>query len=171
MTLPDLTFDHVLVPSETRPVPGIGHGLFATADIEQGAVVAVFGGMVTHYETFKLLPPERQQRSFQIGEELYMVSGERPDLADFINHSCDPTAILIGDTTLAARRSIRAGEEITYDYATSDSSPYDEFECLCRKDGCRRKVTGEDWLRPSIQERYAGQFAPYLQRRIDSMNL
>ena len=116
-----------------------------------------------------MLPPERQQRSFQIGEDLYLVGGEKPHLADFINHSCDPTAVLISDTTIVARRPIPAGDEITYDYATSDTSPYDEFECLCGTHLCRRKVTGEDWLEPEIQARYAGHFAPYIQRRLDKM--
>jgi len=49
----------------------------------------------------------------------------------------------------------------------SDGSPYDEFDCACGSGLCRRRVTGEDWRQPVLQQRYSGHFSPYLQQRID----
>ena len=63
-------------------------------------------------------------------------------------------------------RDIQPGEEITYDYAMSDGSPYDEFTCSCGSPYCRGHVSGEDWRRSELWQRYAGYFSPYLQRRI-----
>jgi hypothetical protein len=58
------------------------------------------------------------------------------------------------------------GEELTFDYAMSDGSDYDEFECHCGAGICRGTVTGQDWQLTELQHRYAGLFSPYLARRI-----
>jgi hypothetical protein len=52
----------------------------------------------------------------------------------------------------------------------SDTVAYDEFECSCGAPNCRRSVTGSDWQLPEIQKRYAGYFAPHVQRRIDAQH-
>lgn len=62
-------------------------------------------------------------------------------------------------------------EEVCFDYAMSDGSPYDEFDCTCGAADCRRRVTGNDWCRPELQQRYAGYFSPYLQRRIEQLHV
>jgi hypothetical protein len=49
----------------------------------------------------------------------------------------------------------------------SDCSPYDEFDCQCGAHNCRKHVTGNDWQIRELQDRYAGYFAPHIQRRID----
>jgi hypothetical protein len=51
----------------------------------------------------------------------------------------------------------------------TDSSDYDEFTCRCGTALCRGQVTGQDWRRPELQERYRGYFSPYLQQRIDNL--
>jgi uncharacterized protein len=71
---------------------------------------------------------------------------------------------------LVALRDIKAGEELTFDYAMSDGSPYDEFECCCGSANCRKKVTGNDWKLPGLWEKYKGYFSPYLARRIKSLS-
>jgi hypothetical protein len=63
-------------------------------------------------------------------------------------------------------RDIQPGEELTFDYAMSDGSPYDEFECFCGSPNCRRKITGDDWKIPELWKKYKGYFSPYLARRI-----
>ena len=103
----------------------------------------------------------------QIEEDLFLTS--KGTLADYVNHSCNPNAGMYGATMLAAMRDIEPGEEVCWDYAMSDGSAYDEFDCTCQAPGCRHKVTGDDWRIPALWERYAGYFSPYLQRRIDRL--
>jgi hypothetical protein len=67
---------------------------------------------------------------------------------------------------LVAMRDIEPGEEICFDYAMSDSADYDEFDCVCGTELCRKVVTGADWKRPELQERYRGFLSSYLERRI-----
>ena len=166
---PHLTTDHVAVPHRVEPLAHGERGVVATAPIARGTVCVVFGGYVTHADRFVELPAERQRHSVQIGDDLYLVCGERLTDGDFVNHSCDPTLGFAGEITLVALRDIDVGEALTFDYATADSSAYDEFECECGEPSCRGKVTGEDWMKPELQRRYAGHFSPYLQRRIDSL--
>jgi len=63
-------------------------------------------------------------------------------------------------------RSIQIDDELTFDYAMSDGTDYDEFECHCGSTLCRGIVRGRDWRLPEVQHRYAGSFSPYLAARI-----
>jgi hypothetical protein len=143
-----------------------GRGLFARERVRAGETLLVWGGDVVTGDMLKWMSEEKHRLAVQIEEDLYLVtSAEGP--ADWVNHSCDPNAGLVGQIVLVALRDIPAGEEICFDYATSDGSPYDEFECGCGSRLCRRHVTGNDWRLPELQTRYAGHFSPYIQRRID----
>lgn len=62
-------------------------------------------------------------------------------------------------------RPVAAGEELCFDYAMSDTDPYDEFACACGAATCRGTVTGNDWRLPALQERYSGFFSGYIARR------
>jgi len=157
--------------SKARPVAvsGRGRGAVATDPIAAGDVVVAFGGRCISLDEFELLPTSQQVRSIQIEERLYMAGAPEPEPADFVNHSCDPNCVLSGSVVVVALRDIAAGEELTYDYATSDGSDYAEFECTCGSTLCRGKVTGRDWMLPELQLRYRGHFSPYLARRIAAL--
>lgn len=158
---------HISSKLEGRLIPSKGgRGLFARERVRAGEMLLVWGGDVVTSEMLHRMSEEKLRLSVQIEEDLYLVTpNEGP--ADWVNHSCDPNAGLVGQIVLVALRDIRAGEEICFDYATSDGSPYDEFECGCGSRHCRGHVTGDDWQLPALQTRYAGHFSPYIQRRID----
>ena len=126
----------------------------------------MWGGVIHTGTQFELLPAELQGRSLQVEENLYLVPFEIEN-ADYVNHSCNPNAGLTGHSGLVALRDIEPGDQICFDYAMSDGSPYDEFDCECGESNCRVHVTGNDWQIDTLWERYAGHFSPYLQRRID----
>jgi len=154
--------------AEARPAGSKGWGSFAVEPIAAGVTVAAFGGHVTTGATLATLPLERQGRSIQIDDDLYLVSAELPEAGDMLNHSCEPNLGLLGATVLVTLREVAAGEELSFDYATCDSSDYDEFTCACETATCRGTVTGRDWMLPEIQRRYQGWFSPYLARRISA---
>jgi hypothetical protein len=165
----ELTTDCLLIPHEIRRSDFGERGVYATGSISAGTHAVVFGGFVTPGPRFRQLPERRQRHSLQIGEDLFLVCGETLNSGDLINHSCEPNLGFVSDISLVALSNIKPGEELTFDYATCDSLPYDEFECECASASCRIKVTGEDWMSPALQELRAGQFSPYLQRRIDAL--
>lgn len=155
--------------AQARPAGEKGWGSFAVEPIEAGETVAAFGGWVVDGTMLDTLTADRQSRSIQIDTDLYMVSGETPEAGDMLNHSCEPNCGLLGQTVLVAMAPIAPGEELCFDYAMCDASDYDEFRCYCGTPTCRGIVTGSDWRDPSLQEKYAGWFSPYLARRIAAL--
>lgn len=145
-----------------------GRGVFAREHIERGDLLVVFAGAVLLGEDLSALPADQRRLVLQVDENHYLLS-QIEGWADWVNHCCDPNAGLRGQVTLVAMRDIEAGEEICYDYAMSDGSPYDGFECRCGRVGCRRRVSGDDWMLEDLWERYRGHFSPYLQARIDTL--
>lgn len=155
---------------EARPIPEKGgRGIFARAHIPAGTLLCLFGGDVLTHAELQTSSELEQRYSIQIGDDQFMVSRLPAGPADFVNHSCDPNAGIEGQIGLVAMRDIAADEEICFDYAMSDSLPYDEFTCGCGTPTCRGTITGNDWQLPELQQRYAGYFSLYLQRRIAAL--
>jgi hypothetical protein len=86
----------------------------------------------------------------------------------YTNHSCDPNLAIQGQIVLVAMKDIAAGEELTIDWATTDDLDY-AMECKCASPGCRGTVTGKDWMKPELQEKYREWFCWFLQRKIDAL--
>lgn len=145
-----------------------GYTVYALAPIAKGELILTWGGVIITTEQLHHAPQYAADRSIQVEENLHLCSGLVDDVADCVNHSCNPNAGLRGQISLVAMRDIAPGEEICFDYATSDGDPDFYMKCFCGQSDCRGEVTGNDWKTPSLQERYRGYFMPYLQRRIDA---
>lgn len=154
-----------------REMPGKGgHGVFAVEPIEAEEILIVWGGGVFPQAAFDALPVDVQTHALQIDEDMYMVPAHGvAESADLVNHSCEPNAGLRGQIILVAMRPIAAGEEVCFDYAMCDSSPYDEFQCGCGLPTCRGTITGNDWKLPQLWDKYYDYFSSYLKRRIHAL--
>jgi hypothetical protein len=154
---------------EARRIDGKGgRTLVVREPVEPGEMVVVWGGEVVHASQLGTLSPAQRLLTIQVEEDLYLVSAHDGP-ADWVNHSCDPNCGLRGQIALVALRRLEPGEEVCFDYAMSDGSPYDQFDCGCGAACCRGRITGEDWKSPQLWKRYRGHFSPYLQRRIDAL--
>ena len=143
-----------------------GSGVFAVDPVEEGELLAVWGGRIIGTSELPGLTERERMLTLQVEEGFLLAPGGEADPADLVNHSCDPNAGLRGQISLVAMRAIEPGEEICFDYAMSEGTAYDEFTCTCGSDRCRGEVTADDWRRPELWERYAGYFSPYLAERI-----
>jgi uncharacterized protein len=150
-----------------------GIGLFAVDDIPAGTVVSRLGGRLVSDSQLDALMREasagiagRYVDSIVVGVDLHLVLpvGDRNHYG---NHSCDPNLWWIGTYTLAARRSIHAGEELTDDYATGTGSEGWAMPCSCASSLCRGVVAGSDWRRQDLRQRYGDHWVPALLDRID----
>jgi hypothetical protein len=150
-----------------------GRGLFAIADIAKNEIVAVKGGHIVDGKTLReKITPRLGPVEIQIDDDLFIapVTDEERELSMlYLNHSCDPNVGVRGEITFAAMREIRAGEELTHDWAMTDDDDY-SIECNCGMSNCRKMLTGKDWQRRDLQKRYAGYFSAYLARKIILLN-
>ncbi len=152
--------------AQMRQTPGKGLGSFAIEKITKGEVVASFGGFVVEQAELKNYSADQVARSLQLDEANYLLSGPIPESGDMINHSCEPNCGAFGTSSVIAMTDIEIGEELTFDYAMTDSFQYDEFKCFCGKVNCRGKVTGKDWLDPILQTKYNNYFSFFIAKLI-----
>jgi SET domain-containing protein len=146
-----------------------GKGIFAKVSIKENEVCVVFGGEYTNAEG-AAKARTKGKLVMRWDEDLYSVEDRGDDPSYFINHSCDPNIWMNDAFTLATRRHIRAGEEITADYALweAEEDSIMMWECKCSSLLCCKKITGKDWRILELQKRYRGHFSPLLNKRIDT---
>jgi SET domain-containing protein len=161
-----LDYNWLTPKAQMRQTPGKGSGSFAIEKITKGEVIASFGGFVVEQQDLKDYSTDRVARSLQLDEASYLLSGPVPESGDMINHSCEPNCGAFGTSSVIAMKDIEIGEELSFDYAMTDSSQYDEFKCFCGKENCREKITGKDWQDPTLQSKYNNYFSSFITKLI-----
>jgi hypothetical protein len=144
-----------------------GCGLFALEDIQTGETVIIMGGRVLTDDAFQALRLEKYS-SAAIDEGLNILL-DTPNPAECGNHSCDANTWMRDEVTSEAKAPIPAGNELTIDYATQTGFADWSMPCNCGSASCRGTVTGNDWRRPDVQDRYRGHFSPFLNARIERL--
>jgi SET domain-containing protein len=146
-----------------------GRGLFAIESIEKGEIVCIKGGHIFSRTTLQEVTESLGPAEIQIAEDLFigpLSEHEREGSMIFSNHSCEPNIGVRGQIVFVAMRDIVAGEELTHDWATTDDDTY-EMECNCGASACRKAITGQDWRRKDLQEKYKGYMSWYLTEKIE----
>lgn len=114
---------------------GDGSGLFASEGITSGEIVSVMGGKILTADECEQLG---ETDSYYITHTLSLFPGiylgsHAPSLRDdseLFNHSCDPNIGVLGQILFVARRDISEGEELTFDYDTTEIVA-EPFDCDC----------------------------------------
>jgi SET domain-containing protein len=98
------------------------------------------------------------------------IAAGAPVLVEYrrLNHSCEPNLGWSPNGDLVAMRDVAADEELTTDYALALDDRDFVMTCHCETYRCRQLIEGVDWQIPQLQKRYAGFWAPEIQRRIDA---
>ena len=113
-----------------------GLGLFASEPIEKGGfVIEYFGPIMTRKESDE----KGGKYLFETSKNRVIDGSSRKNIARYVNHSCKPNCeieIMHGRVYLFAKRTIMAGEELSYDYGDEYIKEYIKpFGCKC--DACR----------------------------------
>jgi uncharacterized protein len=160
---------------DVRVSPIEGQGLFCRHGLPAGTVVARLGGrLVSDRELERLIFDAERDRDRPYVDSI-AVDDDRNLLIrpgqpiHFGNHSCDPNLWHVGPFILATRRDIATGEELTIDYATQTANARVRFACRCGSSQCRGTVTGEDWRRGELRERYGDHWVPTVLHRIAAL--
>jgi len=103
----------------------------------------------------------RTRTSIQIAEDKHIEAG---NFASYTNHSCNPNAVLrtayesetnTAKVALVSVRNIDKGEEISFDYATTETALTDNLKkspCLCNSKDCRKVMKSFFDLAPTEQK-------------------
>lgn len=127
-----------------------GKGVFALVDIPRGTrIIEYVGEIISWDEAQRRHPhdPEDPNHTFyfHIDEDRVIDALHGGNASRWINHSCAPNCVADeqdGRIFIRARRAIRAGEELNYDYGLVIDEPLTdelkaEFACRCGSRKCR----------------------------------
>jgi uncharacterized protein len=159
---------HPLIVVEDRGVIE-GRGMVATGLIKAGEVISRLEPnepMILIADVLRMSPSEQDailQYAYECSPtHLVCEQGEEK----FMNHSCDPNTWWLDNETMVARRDIQPGEEITYDYATTEIViPY-TMTCRCGSAICRGVVSNNDYLDPVWQARFGDHLPTHTRQAI-----
>lgn len=111
-----------------------GLGLFASAKIKRGAYPVEYVGRVVRG---KAVNDIANKYLFETSRERMIDGSSRSNIARYINHSCKPNCeieIIGGRVFVHTLRSIKAGEELTYDYGEEYFNEYIKpYGCRCKQ--------------------------------------
>ncbi|HEY2864405.1 MAG TPA: SET domain-containing protein-lysine N-methyltransferase [Casimicrobiaceae bacterium] len=138
-------------PLAVRPSGTHGRGAFATRAIRKGARIIEYRGARSSWEVACERPPSDPSDPyhtllFELADGMVIDAGVRGNAARWINHGCEPNCEAIeyddGRVFIHAKRTIRAGEELTYDYRLSfvgsiSRRARDALRCRCGARRCR----------------------------------
>ncbi len=131
-----------------------GIGVFACEAISAGETLLALAHVFVEH-------PERY--TIQLDEHLHQAGTGEID--DFLNHSCAPNAALDFERLeLRAIRPIAQGEELNFNYLSSEWDMATPFACACGAAGCHKLIRGFRYLDAEQQEALALRASPYLRR-------
>jgi SET domain-containing protein len=135
---------------EVRHSPIHGYGVFALRTIRKGTtVIEYLGDRVSHEEADSRYEDKDASDShtflFTVDSRTVIDAGISGNEARFINHGCDPNCQSVSmkkRVFIEAIRTIRAGDELSYDYQiqrdSEDAPDVDAiFACRCGAPSCR----------------------------------
>jgi hypothetical protein len=127
-----------------------GHGVFALQMIPRGSRIIQYKGQ----KITNALGAERYDEEsmdshhtflFSLDEEFCLDGGKYGNEAKYINHSCSPNCEAVQEGSkifIDAIRTIRKGQELTFDYALCSDGELPEnweefYACCCGSKNCR----------------------------------
>lgn len=127
-----------------------GKGVYATASIRKGERIVEYSGEHMPWKEAMALPPRDPNDPyhtffFSLDNGDVIDAGRGGNDARWINHSCDPNCETTEEDNrifVYARGSIRAGDELFYDYKIVPAERRTKklekkFACLCGSRNCR----------------------------------
>ena len=125
-----------------------GTGVFARSNIAKGTkVIEYLGERIDSRESLRRCEGNNEY-IFKLSEQEHLDGNVDWNLARFINHSCEPNCEALmehGGVWIVARRNIRAGEEVTFNYGF-DLEDYREYPCRCGAANCVGHIVAEEFF-------------------------
>jgi hypothetical protein len=132
-------------------------GIFATEAISQDSIIFRLRGTISKTPT---------KYTIQVGPEQHLsfpaIRKPKDDIDycwQYLNHRCEPNGYMnTTELTFRALRDIAAGEEITFNYLTTESEMAVPFNCICGSRDCFGFIQGRNFLTPAQARRLSANF-------------
>ena len=176
-------FVKLLIELKPSQIDKDGVGVFAVNDIKKGEKVA--DGIqkddfkkIIPWEYFTNFDTEIQEKikGFCVGTPdgfvpPYDLDFNKLSIEWYFNHSCNGNLGFDLNGDFIAINDIKKGEELSYDYALIESNPDFKMICKCRREGCRKLITGNDWKKVIEDENKKKYMHPMLIESATSLRL
>ena len=133
-----------------------GKSLIALAPIEKDELLIQFNGT---------LLPHPTKNSLQIDEGKHL---EGPgEIDDCLNHSCTPNGYIEFSTlSFRAIHDVIAGEELTFNYLTTEWDMANKFLCDCGSATCVHEIKGFRYLSLTQKQKLRPLLSPFLAKKL-----
>jgi uncharacterized protein len=135
-----------------------GKGVFAIRNFSRGETVIVGHGVQ--------VLSRRSPHSIQVDFDLHVLMDEP---AVWLNHCCLPNTGVrnnqFGAYDFVALVDIAEGDEITFDYETTETAFAADFQFTCNVPQCRKKLCGFFHRSPEWHNQYGDFIADYLKQK------
>lgn len=135
-----------------------GKGIFLDRNIRKDELIFMFLGKEITFTSGEWF---HGPNWLQIGYAKWIEP--RPGSAgNYLNHSCSPTAGVLGRNKIVAMRNLKKGEEVTIDYALSETYPLWHMKCSCRANNCRKIVKPYQDMPSQRKKKYIKYTSKYI---------
>ena len=138
-----------------------GEGLFAKVNLKKGSLIFTWKGILKE----GTYPCYVGSRWLQI-EKCQWIAPYKSNPGWYINHSCDPNSGIKDSIKIVAMKNISRGEEVTFDYSTSESENGWYLVCDCGNKNCRGVIRSYEFLPTELKLKYRSFISEYLKRPI-----
>lgn len=140
-----------------------GRTIIANCKIKKGEVVLPF-----KFDSVKK-NSEASPEAVQIDDDKFLDS-EYYYVSDYVNHGCKPnTKIDFRSMNFIALQNIKKGEEINYNYLTTEYDLVEsdcDFKCKCGSKKCFGRIKGFKFLNKAQKLELKPLLSPFLQKKI-----
>lgn len=121
------------------------HALYAARDISKDEVISEFSA--------REILTEPNFLTIQINHNKHILL--QPDFLQYTNHSCEPNVFFdVIHMQQVALRDIKAGEELSFFYPSTEWEMAQPFHCNCGSNKCLKIIRGAANVHPAILNEY-----------------
>ena len=144
----------------------LGHGVELNHGPQEALIRAkqpIRAGEVVFHLTGRIMS-RPSKYSIQLGERRHLLTENSH--WQFMNHGCEPNVRIDVDKLLMiAIRDIAPGEELTFNYNTTEWDMASPFDCLCSSNNCTGSIRGFRYLTPSQRKALRPWLSPLIESR------
>lgn len=140
-----------------------GNGLIAKKNFKNGDIVFILKGKIKRWLVKDKKTSMTGPNWIGIAHNVW-IDPAYPFM--YLNHSCDPNIGIKGKVIFVALRGIKKGEEVAFDYSTTEDDVLWQlpFRCKCGSKSCRSKIKSIQFLPIETYNKYLPCIPEYFKK-------